>query len=146
MKFEIIIDKFINEKVLKLFTNEIDDEVKKIEMLIQGSNINKIVGLDGDNVVILDHGEIYRIYSESKKIYIKTKEKEYISKLNLQEVEAQFKGNNFIQISRSEIINLDYVKRLDLSFKGTIAVEMKNGDISYLSRRRMTNFKKVLGI
>ncbi len=53
--------------------------------------------------------------------------------------------NKFIKISRYEIINLDYVKKLDLSFKGTIAVEFKNGSISYVSRRYLKEFKKALG-
>ena len=54
-------------------------------------------------------------------------------------------NNSFVRISRSEIINISYIKKLDLYFKGTIAVELKNGTVSYVSRRNLKNFKKVLG-
>ena len=51
-----------------------------------------------------------------------------------------------MRISRFDIINLDYVKKLDLSFTGTIAVEMKNGDVVYVSRRNLRGFKEALGL
>ena len=52
----------------------------------------------------------------------------------------------FVRISKSEIINLKAVKNFDLSFTGTISVEMKNGKISYVSRRFVAKIKKILGV
>ncbi len=76
---------------------------------------------------------------------IKRKNGEYKSRIRLYELYERLNKNKFIKISRYEIINLDYVKKLDLSFKGTIAVEFKNGSISYVSRRYLKEFKKALG-
>ena len=43
-------------------------------------------------------------------------------------------------------MNLDYVEKLDLSFTGTIALKMKDGKVTYVSRRNIKKFKEILGI
>ena len=52
----------------------------------------------------------------------------------------------FVRISHLEIVNLKKVKNLDLSFVGTICMELSNGDMCYVSRRYVKKIKKVLGI
>lgn len=52
----------------------------------------------------------------------------------------------FVRISNSEIINLKKVKNFDLSFVGTISVEMANGTTTYVSRRYVAKIKKLLGL
>lgn len=51
-----------------------------------------------------------------------------------------------IRISNSEIVNLKKVKNLDLSFVGTICMELSNGDVSYVSRRYVSKIKRLLGL
>ena len=41
---------------------------------------------------------------------------------------------------------VDFVSRLDLSFVGTICMELSNGTVSYVSRRYVSKIKKVLGL
>jgi DNA-binding LytR/AlgR family response regulator len=62
------------------------------------------------------------------------------------ELEEKVKSAAFIRISQGELVNLDFIKRLDLSYKGTIALKLTTKDISFVSRRNLENFKKVLGI
>ena len=114
--------------------------------MLEGNPIDKVVAFRDEEVFILSFNEIIRIYAEDKNVFVKTKSGIYKSRLNVYEFEARLDKNKFIRISRSEIVNLDYVKRLDLSFTGTIAVELKNGDISYVSRRNLKEFKRVLGL
>jgi DNA-binding LytR/AlgR family response regulator len=54
--------------------------------------------------------------------------------------------NRFVRISNSEIVNLKKVKSLDLSFVGTICMELSNGEVSYVSRRYVSKMKKILGL
>lgn len=70
----------------------------------------------------------------------------YTTRLRLYQLEDRLPKKQFIKISRSEIVNLDYVKSLDLSFSGTIALELKNGQVTYVSRRSLKNFKEALGL
>ena len=65
--------------------------------------------------------------------------------MRLYELEERL-DNRFVRISNSEIVNLKKVKSLDLSFVGTICMELSNGEVSYVSRRYVSKMKKILGL
>lgn len=145
MKIEIVLDPKIKQRVVKIYTDEIDEDIMNIEKYIRGKSSSKIVAYHEDEVILLDVSKVYRIFSLDKRTVIRTEKEEFFSRMSLAELEAKL-PSDFIKISRSETINLDHVKNLDLSLKGTIEVVMKNGDTTYLSRRRIGEFKKSLGI
>ncbi len=146
MKVEIIIDESIEETNVKIYSNKYSKEVENIKDSLSETLLDKIVAFQSKEVFILSFDEIIRIYAQDKSVYIKTKDNTYTTRLTIYEFESKADRRNFIRISRSEIVNLDYVKRLDLSFTGTIAVELANGDVSYVSRRKLKEFKKALGL
>ena len=146
MKVEIIIDESIEETNVKIYSNKYSKEVENIKDSLSETLLDKIVAFQNKEVFILSFDEIIRIYAQDKSVYIKTKDNTYTTRLTIYEFESKADRRNFIRISRSEIVNLDYVKRLDLSFTGTIAVELANGDVSYVSRRKLKEFKKALGL
>lgn len=146
MKVEIIIDESIEETNVKIYTSKYSKEVENIKDALSETLLDKIVAFQSKEVFILSFDEIIRIYAQDKSVYIKTKDNTYTTRLTIYEFESKADRRNFIRISRSEIVNLDYVKRLDLSFTGTIAVELANGDVSYVSRRKLKEFKKALGL
>lgn len=146
MKVEIIIDESIEETKVKIYSSKYSKEIENIRDALSETLLDKIVAFQSKEVFILSFDEIIRIYAQDKSVYIKTKDNTYTTRLTIHEFESKADRRNFIRISRSEIVNLDYVKRLDLSFTGTIAVELANGDVSYVSRRKLKEFKKALGL
>jgi len=64
----------------------------------------------------------------------------------LYELEERLDEGQFFRISKSEIVNLKKIKRLDLSITGTIKVILSDGTESYTSRRNVTKLKQILGI
>ena len=146
MKVEIIIDETIDEAQVKIFAKEYSKEVETIKDLLADKIIDKIVAFRDKEVFILSYEEIIRIFAQDKNVIIKTKAGTFSSRLTLYELDNRLDKKRFIRISRSDIVNLDFVKKLDLSFTGTIAVELKNGDIAYVSRRNLKEFKKALGL
>ena len=52
----------------------------------------------------------------------------------------------FFRISKSEIVNLKKIRRLDMSVTGTIKVILSDGTETYTSRRNVTKLKNCLGI
>lgn len=146
MKVEIIIDESIEETKVKIYSSKYSKEVENIRDALSETLLDKIVAFQSKEVFILSFDEIIRIYAQDKSVYIKTKDNTYTTRLTIHEFESKADRRNFIRISRSEIVNLDYVKRLDLSFTGTIAVELANGDVGYVSRRKLKEFKKALGL
>ena len=146
MKIDIIIDETIEETQVKIFAKEYSKEVETIKNLLSDRLVDKLVAFRDKEVFIISHEEIIRIFALDKNIFIKTKNGTFTSRLTLYELDNRLDKRKFIRISRSDIVNLDFVKKLDLSFTGTIAVELKNDDVAYVSRRNLKNFKKALGL
>lgn len=149
MNIEVILDEIYKEVNVKIFSASYSKEVEIIKEAIENLQKNpseKIVAFKKDEIKILDYKEIARFYSENNKLYLDSKRERYLTKLRIYELEERLPRNKFIKISRSEIVNLDYVEKLDLSFTGTIALKMKDGKVTYVSRRNIKKFKEILGI
>ena len=146
MKVEIIIDESINETKVQIFAKEYSKEVENLKDLLTDRLLDKIVAFKNKEIFIIAHDEIIRAYAQDKGVFIKTQKGTFSVRLTIYELADRLDRNKFIRISRSEIVNLDFVKKLDLSFTGTIAVELTNDDVSYVSRRNLKEFRKALGL
>lgn len=145
MRVEITIDQKIKETFIKIFARQMNKEVEMIQRLLTTEHTH-IIGQQEDEAVLLEPVQIIRIYTEDKKVFAQCQEGLYQLKLRIYELEQLLYHENFIKISQGELVNLAYVKRLDFSFKGTIALELKTGSVSYVSRRYLSNFKKALNL
>lgn len=146
MKVEVIIDESLDENKVTIYAKKYSKDIENIRDMLTDRLLDKIVAFYDKEIFILSFDEIIRIFAQDKEVFVKTNNKSYKVRLTLTELEKRLDKKKFIRISRSEIVNLDYVKRLDLSFTGTIAVELANEDVSYVSRRKLKEFKKALGL
>ena len=146
MNVEIFIGGKYKETTVRIDTKTYSKEIDWIKDQVLGHPQDKITAFSGDDVEILDYRDILRFYGLDNKIYLDTMNNTYTTRLRLYQLEDRLPKKQFIKISRSEIVNLDYVKSLDLSFSGTIALELKNGQVTYVSRRSLKNFKEALGL
>ena len=146
MKVEVIIDESLDENKVTIYAKKYSKDIENIRDMLTDRLLDKIVAFYDKEIFILAFDEIIRIFAQNKEVFVKTNNKSYKVRLTLTELEKRLDKKKFIRISRSEIVNLDYVKRLDLSFTGTIAVELANNEVSYVSRRRLKDFKKILGL
>ncbi|MGT2862994.1 LytTR family DNA-binding domain-containing protein [Streptococcus gallinaceus] len=53
---------------------------------------------------------------------------------------------DFLQISQSEIINLRYLDHLSLTGNGLVKIVLKNGAVTYSSRRYLKQIKEAIGL
>lgn len=146
MKVEVIIDESLDENKVTIYAKKYSKDIENIRDMLTDRLLDKIVAFYDKEIFILSFDEIIRIFAQDGDIFVKTNNKSYKVRLTLTELEKRLDKKKFIRISRSEIVNLDYIKRLDLSFIGTIAVEFTNNEVSYVSRRRLKDFKKILGL
>ena len=139
---------------------DIQDKYKDIEIHLCNKEKNsEILGIHQTLVNLLDmkirvHKEheskvvvpsqIIRIYSQNKKVYVRTKDDCYEVKERLYTLEEQLKDRDFVRISNSEIVNIQQIEKLDMSHVGTIKMYMKNQDETYVSRRYVSKIKEVL--
>lgn len=146
MKVEIKIDASCSEPKVIILTDTMTEEVNSIVQKLSDRNLPIISGSRDGKTKILEQDELFRIYAGSGKVFAETNSGEYLLRLRLYEAEDRLNPVQFVRISNSEIINLKKVKNFDLSFVGTISVEMTNGTTTYVSRRYVSKIKKLLGL
>lgn len=146
MKVEVIIDESLDENKVTIYAKKYSKDIENIRDMLTDRLLDKIVAFYDKEIFILSFDEIIRVFAQDGDVFVKTNNKSYKVRLTLTELEKRLDKKKFIRISRSEIVNLDYIKRLDLPFIGTIAVEFTNDEVSYVSRRRLKDFKKILGL
>lgn len=146
MQIEVKIDSSYTEPKVVILTASMTEDINRIlnklsenvPQIISGSRDGKVEVLEQDNLV--------RAYANKGKVFAVTNEGEYTVRIRLYELEERLNPDQFVRISNSEIVNLKKVKNFDLSFTGTICVELVNGTVTYVSRRYVSKIKKILGI
>lgn len=146
MQVEIKIDSSCTEPKIIILTASMTEEVTHLMQKLSESNPRIISGSRDGRIKVLDENDLFRIYASNGKVFAVTDSGEYSLRLRLYEAEERLRPSDFVRISNSEIINLKKVKNFDLSFSGTIYVELMNGTTTYVSRRYVPKIKKILGM
>ena len=150
LKIDIRIDEKTLETTIIVQASKIDDEIteiiNKLKEIENKNHKGTLTCFKDDIVEIIDENKIIRIYSSLQKVMAETSYGTYLIKARLYELEDRLDKNNFVRISNSEIINLKRVVNFDLSFSGTICVNLDNKETTYVSRRFVSKIKEALGI
>ena len=146
MQIEVRIDESCREPKVIIFTASMTEEVNGLVQKLSENNHRMIVGSKDGRVEIIEQNDLLKIYAGNGKVFAATDNGEYTLRLRLYEVEERLNPAQFVRISNSEIVNLKKVKNFDLSFTGTICVELINGTSLYVSRRYVNKIKKILGM
>lgn len=146
MQIEIKIDEACKDPKVIILTNKITDEVNELLKRLSDTQPQTIAGFKEDSLKILQPNEIIRIFTENQKVYAQTEQGKYLIRLRLYELEERLDKSTFARISNSEIINLKKVENMDLSFSGTICVNLCNNITTFVSRRYVSKIKQILGI
>ena len=144
MKVELNIDKKFGETIVTISTNKVNDEIQNLVNYIENKE-DYFTGISDGKVCLLNMEDIIRVYVEDRKVYVVTVEGRFIVRKKLYEIQSIL-TKDFIKISQSEIANVKYIYSLDLGLRGTIVINYKNSDISYVSRRMLKEFKMKLGL
>ena len=146
MKVEIKIDDSYIEPKILILTAAMTEDVNLILNKLSENTPQVISGCKNEKIEVIEQEDLIRIYAGSGKVFAVTEKGEYTVRFRLYEIEKRLNHNQFVCISNSEIINLKKVNNFDLSFTGTIRVELTNGTAAYVSRRYVSKIKKILGI
>ena len=77
------------------------------------------------------------IYDQKKNVYYSNK--------RLYEIRDRI-GADFLQISKSALVNRSCLSSVEAGFNGTLLLHLKNGLKDYVSRRYLPAFKQYLGL
>ena len=138
----------INEKYKKPEIHICSDrdyhESRKIYMTVMEVFEKNITAYDDNEPVMIRHGDIVRIFTQNKNVYLLTEKRQYRLRERLYELEDILDSDSFVRISNSEIVNVKKIIRLDTSITGTIRMYMKGDTQTFVSRRYVSRIKKTL--
>lgn len=128
-------------------TSDIRELAEKISLLNPDGRTILLNGWDGDFCMQLKPSDVFRVFSQDKKVFIQTQKETLLFKMRLYEFEELVQKcgwTAFIRISNTDIVNFDNADGLDMSISGVIRVNMKNGESAIVSRRYVNRIRGVL--
>ena len=144
MKVELQIKETYEEEKLIIQAPKSTEKVQKvIEFAKNLDQKETIKGKIEDQVYLVKIGKIQRFYIENRKVLAETASQTYTIDLRLYQV-LDILPTTFIQISQSEIVNIDAISHLKLTPNGLVEIFLKNESFTYSSRRYLKTIKEKL--
>lgn len=141
--FEQVSDKEL-EIIVKGDIND-SNTTKILSLLNSVSDFGKIILLNENESYIFDVNEIVYFESYSGKSYAYTIDKKYEVREKLYELIEDFSNNGFVQINKSTIVNINFVKSISAEFSGNYTARLKNSNRTLtISRKYFNNFKNFI--
>lgn len=128
-----------------IYTDRVTDEIQRMVDIFSTSE-NPVIALQNEEeLIVLQPNEIYMVRVEDGDTIIYGEKRKFRSRKRLYEIGRQL-GKQFMQISKSTLINLSYMDSIEAGFSGTLLLKMKNGCKDYVSRTYLPEFKRYLGL
>ena len=145
MKLILDIQEKYTEPEIRICADRRSREVLELRELLEGLLSARLSVYRDREARSVPVREIVRIYSENKRVYVRTRGETFEVRDRLYALEETLAERGFVRISNSEIVNVSQIEGLDMSYAGTIKMTMKNGDTTFVSRRYVRRIKDVLG-
>ncbi|HFI0977173.1 TPA: LytTR family DNA-binding domain-containing protein [Streptococcus suis] len=147
MKVKLAISPEILEDLVTIEAQAMSEQITHLVAYIQNldKQTSRLTVKKGEQVYLLEHDEIVRLYLEDKVLQVETVGDSFTSNLRLYQVKEELPAN-FLQISQSEIIHIKQLDHLKLTANGLVKLVMKNGSVTYSSRRYLKSIKERLGL
>lgn len=144
MKVRLDIDKQYAEEQIIIEAPTLSPRVQKVKDFVQSLDQKETLkGKFQDQVFLIEIQKIQRIYIENRKVIAETGNRTYSLDIRLYQA-VEILPASFIQISQSEIVNIDAISHLKLTSNGLIEIYLKNDSFTYSSRRYLKAIKEKL--
>ena len=144
MKVELqISETYKEEKLIVQAPQSTEKILKVVEFAENIDQRERMRGKIDDQVYLIEIGKIQRFYIENRKVLAETASQTYTIDLRLYQV-LEILPTTFIQISQSEIVNIDFISHLKLTPNGLVEIFLKNESFTYSSRRYLKTIKEKL--
>jgi DNA-binding LytR/AlgR family response regulator len=145
MKVKIDISAEYKEPFAVIHTDKVTDEIQRIIDVLGTSEAPVTALKNEEDIIVLQPKDIYMVRVEDGDTVIYGARERYRSRKRLYELASQL-GKQFMQISKTTLINLSYMDSIEPGFSGTLLLKLKNGNKDYVSRKYLPEFKKYLGL
>jgi DNA-binding LytR/AlgR family response regulator len=132
---------------------QISENVGELERRVNGGErpvkkeIEKVAAWDGEEIIILDVGDVLFFTSEESETFVITKKGKYKMKDTLDVLELRLGAYNFFRCHRGFLINLNHISKISPWFGANSYISKFDG-FPYeipISRNRIKEMKRILG-
>lgn len=133
---------------VNISAKELNSEVKELLSHIENfSGTEKVIPIKTeDSIYVIPIKDVELIEVMGGEITITSKGEEYVTKGRLYKFIEKNKYENFVQISKSCVINIKYLVKLETSFSGNMLAFMKSGKTVTVSRGFLSRLKQKINI
>ena len=145
MKVSIDISAEYKEPFAVIHTDKVTAEIQRVIDVLGTSETPVTAFQNEEDIIVLQPKDIFMVRVEDGDTIIYCARNQYRSRKRLYELAEQL-GKQFMQISKTTLINLSYMDSIEPGFSGTLLLKLKNGSKDYVSRKYLPEFKKYLGL
>lgn len=145
MKLEIIKSKNYKETEVIIKCSDIDQNLKKAIDILQNSE-KVIIAQHEKSTKKLKYDCVYYFESVDEQTFVYTSDKVYTCMQKLYELEEILNQTSFVRISKSCILNIDYLESVRTAFNGKLEALLANGEKVIINRHYVPEFKKKFGL
>lgn len=146
MKIELDIDKKYDETSVVIKSKKLTEEVLEVLEKLKNEKSQKFLGKKNDKIYFLNPSDIICFYSNEQKILADTDEGSFEVKMKLYEIEEKLENMSFVRCSKFAIVNIEKINNIELSFGGSLIINLVNGKRESISRRYVKKVKEYLGM
>lgn len=118
-------------------------EVAALLQKIGKKNSGKLIVNREEEQVLLDISQIIYLETADSRVKVITQTESYDTRQKLYEMMDTLRGFHFAQISKSTIVNIDFVKSIQAEFSGNYRIKLKGRKESLtVSRKYFKDFKE----
>ena len=144
MKVSVEITPGVIEPYAVIYTAQVTEEIQRTMDLL-GTKDAPVTAWHEEKLLILQPDEIFMVRVEDGDTILYGARQKYRSRKRLYELSIQL-GKQFMQISKSTLVNLSYLDSIEPGLGGTMLLKLKNGCKDYVSRKYLPDFKRYLGL
>lgn len=140
-KENLLPDDFVVNIETSSNSSKVEEFIKYIENF-KNKDVNKVFVNHNNRIIEIKFDDIISFFSDKKNNFCKTKDGVFKIKSKLYELEK--KDSNFIRISKSCIVNVNYIKAFDMTETGRIMVILTDDSKEFVSRRKLKSIMEYL--
>lgn len=120
-----------------------DPEVAELLRLLGNKSTGRLMVNREEEQFLLEASQIVYLETADNRVKVHTATETFESKQKLYELMEQLRSASFVQVSKSTLVNLNFVKSIQAEFSGNYLIKLKNrSEKLTLSRKYFREFKE----
>ncbi len=119
------------------------EEVLSLLQLLKRRSSGKLLLYREDTQYLIDAGELVFLEVREGRTLAYTARETYEVKMKLYELKETLTAHSFVQINKSVLVNMNFVRSIQAEFSGNYRLRLKNrGEVLTISRKYFKDFKE----